>query len=60
MQVRQGFRALAKNERGSTAIEYGLIATLIVIASIAALKNFASTNSRMWNNVATQVSGSAT
>lgn len=55
MLVRRKFRSLVKNKRGSTAIEYGLIVSLVVIACIAALKNFASTNSRMWNNVAAEV-----
>lgn len=55
MDKRQRIRALASDERGGTAVEYGLIAALIVIASITALKNLAETNSEMWNNVSNEV-----
>lgn len=56
MMMRRGMRALADDQRGGTAVEYGLIAALIVIASVAALKNLADTNSQMWNKVANEVS----
>jgi pilus assembly protein Flp/PilA len=46
---------LARDSRGATAVEYGLILSLIVLAMIAALMNVASTTSGMWNNVATKV-----
>lgn len=32
------FRKLRKNERGATAIEYGLIAALIAVAAITAMQ----------------------
>ena len=41
------------DESGATAIEYGLIASLIVIAMIGALKGVASENIRIWDNVKT-------
>ncbi len=56
MTARRHLRKLGKDERGSTAVEYGLIAALVVIACITALKNLASTNSEMWNNVSNEVS----
>lgn len=56
MIARQGLRTFARNTRGSTAVEYGLIASLVVIASIAALKNMASANTGMWSNVSNEVS----
>jgi pilus assembly protein Flp/PilA len=46
---------LVKDERGATAVEYALIAALIVISMVAALGNVASTTTNMWNNVATEV-----
>jgi pilus assembly protein Flp/PilA len=46
---------LAKDERGATAIEYALIAALIVISMVAALSNVASTTTNMWNNVSNEV-----
>lgn len=41
--------------KGGTAIEYGLILALIVLAMMVALEDFASTSIRMWSNVSTKV-----
>ncbi len=50
------WRAFARNNRGATAIEYGLIVSLIFVGIIVAV-NFAATSTiSMWNNVATRVS----
>jgi pilus assembly protein Flp/PilA len=49
------YRRLAVNRRGGTAIEYGLIASLIIIAMIASLKTFAGTTTNMWNNVSSNI-----
>ena len=53
------FRKLLKNEKGATAIEYGLIAALIAVAAITATKGVGSavsgkmvTVSTCMNNVA--------
>lgn len=51
-------RQFARDRRGATAVEYGLIAALIVIAMVTALKDFANTSISMWNNVASVVSKS--
>lgn len=59
MDKRHSFRRLARDERGGTAVEYGLIAALIVIASISALKNVAAANTEMWNNVSNEVSSNS-
>ena len=48
-------RALARDKRGATAIEYGLIVALIFIAIIVAVGNAASSTVYMWNNVANRV-----
>jgi pilus assembly protein Flp/PilA len=50
-----GFARLIRDERGATAIEYGLICALIVIAMIVGLNTFANTAIGMWNGVATNV-----
>ncbi len=42
---------LIKDERGASAVEYGLIAALIVIAMIAGLVQVATATTSMWNNV---------
>ena len=42
------FKRLLRDDRGATAIEYGLIVALIVIAMIAALKGVANENTGLW------------
>lgn len=42
---------LIDDTSGATAIEYGLIAALVVIAMIAALQGVADTTIDMWTNV---------
>ena len=53
--MKNGIRKLGGDCKGATAIEYGLIAALIVIASMAALEGLASQTVGMWNDVATKV-----
>jgi pilus assembly protein Flp/PilA len=48
-------RALARDKRGATAVEYGLIVALIFIAIVVAVGNAATSTVNMWNNVATKV-----
>lgn len=43
------------NERGATAIEYGLIVALIGIAIISGVTLFAANTIDMWNYVATTI-----
>lgn len=51
----RGMRSLWRDRRGGTAIEYGLIMALVVIAIIAAITQLGKTTSDMWNGVATNV-----
>jgi len=46
------FRKLMKNERGATAIEYVLIASLISVAAIAAMTSVGGKVSNVLSNVA--------
>ena len=46
---------LRRNEKGASAVEYGLIVSLIVVAMIAALTRFATTTTNMWNFVEEEV-----
>ena len=46
------FRHLMKNDRGATAIEYTLIASLIAVAAIAAMGKVGGKVSNVLNNVA--------
>lgn len=42
-------RRLAADRRGSTAIEYALMAAVVSITAIAGLQMFASSMDQMWN-----------
>ncbi len=46
---------ITKCEKGATAVEYGLIVSLVVIVMIAALNNVAGSTTNMWNDVSKQV-----
>ncbi len=48
-------RGIVKCQSGATAIEYGLIASLIVIAMMSALGTLATSSTGMWNKVSTNV-----
>jgi pilus assembly protein Flp/PilA len=52
-------RRIARCEQGATAVEYGLIASLIVIAMLVALTNVADTTTGMWNMVSNKVSNAS-
>jgi pilus assembly protein Flp/PilA len=49
------FRRLMKNEKGATAIEYTLIASLIAVAAIAAMTTVGSKVSNVMSNVASSM-----
>jgi pilus assembly protein Flp/PilA len=45
------FLKLIKNDKGATAIEYGLIAALIAVAAIGAMTNIGTALSSTFDNV---------
>ena len=45
------FRKLIKNNKGATAIEYGLIAALIAVAAVTAMGALGTKLSTTFNNV---------
>jgi len=47
------FRRLARDQRGATAVEYTLIASLIAVATIASMRSVGSKVSNVLSNVAT-------
>jgi len=47
--------ALARCQRGATAIEYALILAFIFLAIVSAVGQFANTSIKMWNHVAEEV-----
>ncbi len=48
-------RKLIKNNRAATAIEYGLIAALIAVAAITAMRSLGNSLTKTFNNVATNL-----
>lgn len=51
----RGFRGIFKDERGATAVEYGLILAMIFLAMIGALSMFGATAIEMWDHIANEV-----
>jgi pilus assembly protein Flp/PilA len=49
------FFQLIKNEKGATAIEYGLIAALIAVAAIGAMTSIGSSLSNTFSNVSSSL-----
>jgi pilus assembly protein Flp/PilA len=49
-------RKFIKNSKGATAIEYGLIAALIAVAAIAAMKGLGSKLTTTFQNVSSNMS----
>ncbi|MFN8930127.1 MAG: Flp family type IVb pilin [Alphaproteobacteria bacterium] len=48
-------RLFCANEKGATAIEYGLIAALIAVAAIAAMSSIGDNLEATFDNVATEL-----
>lgn len=53
--IRDIFRTLRGDQGGATAIEYGLIAALIVIAMMAGLSKLGGGANGMWGKVGNEV-----
>lgn len=53
--IRKRLRMLWTSERGATAIEYGLICALIVIAMMAGLQTLAGGSGSMWGRILSNV-----
>lgn len=50
-RILEKFASLPSDHEGATAVEYALIASLIVIAMIGALRGMASRTSEIWGYV---------
>ncbi len=48
-------RRITRCEQGATAVEYGLIVSLIVIAIVASMGNFGTSSRSMWNQVSNKI-----
>lgn len=55
MDKRRAWKRLARDQRGATAVEYGLICAMIVLAMVAALRGVANANTNLWENVSSEV-----
>lgn len=55
MSALKFLQSMQRDTRGATAVEYGLIIGLLVIAIIAALQEFANKSTEMWSYVQTNV-----
>lgn len=53
-------RKLLKNDKGATAIEYGLIAALVAVAAIGALQALGDSVSGTFNKAATEMTKTQT
>ena len=53
--IRTNLRSLGADRRGATAIEYGLIAALIVVAMIGALHSLGGGVNGKWGQVAAEI-----
>lgn len=51
----QFIRKMLKNEKGATAIEYGLIAALIAVAAIGAMTSLGTKLGGTFNNVSNEL-----
>jgi len=53
--VRSLFRRIRQCQEGATAVEYGLIIAMVVLAMIGALSSVASKTNNMWATVSNEV-----
>ena len=56
--IRRTMAALRSDQRGATAIEYGLIAALIIVAMMGGLATLGGGAGGMWSNIRTKVEAS--
>lgn len=51
MQLKSFLNALCKDDRGTSAVELGLICSLIILAMLGAVQGFASESIAMWGKI---------
>ena len=56
--IRKTLRRLLPDQKGATAIEYGLIAALIVITMMGGLRALGGGASGMWTTINAEIQGS--
>lgn len=58
MKLRQILKNLEHDASGATAVEYGLILSLVFLAMLGAVQNFGNVSTNMWNDIAEKVNTS--
>ena len=58
--MHKSFQSFLKDESGATAIEYGLIAALVSVAAIAALRGMGTSLSNMFSTVDSELKSAVT
>lgn len=48
-------RDISRDQKGATAVEYGLIIGLVFLAIVSGVTLLAATTTGMWNNVSSEV-----
>ncbi|MGQ7828892.1 Flp family type IVb pilin [Altererythrobacter sp. Z27] len=56
MKLSNFLKRIGTDNSGATAVEYGLIVSLIVIACIGGMNSFANSSEGMWTDVTSKVS----
>ena len=57
--MRKFLAKLRKSEKGATAIEYGLIAALIAVAVIGAMRTVGTELGTTFNSISTELAGTS-
>ena len=57
--MRRRLRALISDRKAATAVEYGLVVSLIVLAWLSAFSGLADVTVNMWDDVAIKVQTSS-
>ena len=56
--MRRLIKRLTKDDRGATAIEYGMICALVFLVAIGAMTDFATAATNVFNTAAAAIDGS--
>ncbi len=48
-------KTIARDDKGATAVEYGLILALVFLAMLVGIRAFTSGSITMWNNTSTTI-----
>ncbi len=59
MKLSKILQKLGRDASGATAVEYGLILSLVFLAMIGAVQTFGTTATGMWNDIATKIAASS-